>query len=66
MMGELELGSNVYEAWHSKTDTLWSVEAADLHSLALNLQQCAAEADAFGAAWEKRAERERWANLDTM
>jgi hypothetical protein len=63
MMGKLQPGSNAYEAWHGKTDTMWSVEPAELQSLAHDLNRCAAEADTFGAAWEERAERDHWADL---
>lgn len=66
MVGELDPGNRVYEAWHAKSDTMWSVAAADLNDLARDLKQCAAEADAFGAAWENRPERDGWHNPNAI
>lgn len=60
MVGELEPGTRVFEAWHAKSGTIWPVEAADLNRLAADLKQCAAQADDFGTEWEDRAEHERW------
>lgn len=64
MMGELDPDSRACEAWHAKTDAMWSVVPADLNSLARDLAQCAREVDAFGAAWEERADRDGWPLLD--
>jgi hypothetical protein len=47
MMGELDPGSRLYEAWHAKTDVMWSVVPVDLNSLARDLAQCAREVDAL-------------------
>jgi hypothetical protein len=64
MMGELDPGSRLYEAWHAKTDVMWPVVPADLKGLARDLAQCAREVDAFGTAWEERANRDGWPLLD--
>jgi hypothetical protein len=64
MMGELDPDSRAYEAWHAKTDAMWSVVPADLNSLARDLAQCAREIDAFGTVWEERANRDGWPLLD--
>jgi hypothetical protein len=60
---ELEPDSRVFEAWHAKSDTIWSVNAADLIRLAADLKQCAAQADDFGTKWEERASRDGWSDL---
>jgi hypothetical protein len=64
MTGELDPDSRACEAWHARTDAMWSVVPADLNSLALDLAQCAIEVDAFGTAWEERANRDGWPLLD--
>jgi hypothetical protein len=64
MIDELEPGSRLYDAWHAKTNALWSVDLGDLHDLARDLEGCARAADAFGAAWEQYAERAGWPDLD--
>ena len=64
MVGELEPGSRVFEAWHAKSDIIWPVSAADLTRLVAELDQCTAQADDFGAKWEERAARERWSDPD--
>jgi hypothetical protein len=64
MGGELEPGSRQYGAWHARTDTTWPVVPAELNSLARDLALCASEIDAFGTAWEERAERDGWPDLD--
>jgi hypothetical protein len=56
IMDELEPGSRLYDAWHAKSNSIWSVDPVDLNNLARDLMQCAAAADAFGIAWEERAE----------
>jgi hypothetical protein len=64
MVGELEPGSHVFEAWHARSGDTWPVEAADLSRLAADLKQCAMQADEFGTKWEERAEREGWCEPD--
>ena len=56
IMDELEPGSRLYDAWHAKSNSMWSIDPVDLNNLARDLMQCAAAADAFGTAWEERAE----------
>jgi hypothetical protein len=56
IMDELEPGTRFYDAWHAKSNSIWSVDPVHLNSLARDLMQCAAAADAFGTAWEERAE----------
>lgn len=56
IMDELKPGSRLYDAWHAKSNSIWSVDPVDLNNLARDLRQCAAAADAFGTAWEERAE----------
>lgn len=64
VLDELEPGSRLYEAWHAKSEDIWSVDPANLNNLARDLKQCAAAADAFGTAWEERAEDSGWPDLD--
>ena len=52
---ELDPDSQLYDAWHAKTDLVWSIVPGDLDNLAGELERCAREVDAFGAAWEERA-----------
>jgi hypothetical protein len=56
IMDELEPGSRLYDAWHAKSNSIWSVDPDALNNLARDLMQCAAAADAFGTAWEECAE----------
>lgn len=64
MMGELELGSRIYEAWHPRSNDFWPVVPAQLDSLAGEIWQCRDEVDAFGTEWEARADRDGWPDLD--
>jgi hypothetical protein len=57
---DLDPDSRLYEAWHAKTDVVWSVVPADLSSLAGDLERCARDVDTFGATWEERAESANW------
>lgn len=56
IMDELEPDSRLYDAWHAKSNSIWSVDPVDLNKLARHLKQCAAAVDAFGTAREERAE----------
>jgi hypothetical protein len=60
MVGELEPGTDVFEAWHAKSGEIWPVKTADLSRLAADLKQCAERADDFGTKWEERADHEGW------
>jgi len=61
IMDELEPDSRLYDAWHAKSNSIWSVDPIYLNNLARDLKQCVAAADAFGTAWEERAEDARLA-----
>jgi hypothetical protein len=39
MMGELDPGSRIYEAWHPRSDDFWRVVAAQLDNLAREIRQ---------------------------
>lgn len=51
----------VYEAWHAKTDTTWTVDPEDLNALALEIMNCTAEVvgltQAFLEAFSDQAAR---------
>jgi hypothetical protein len=64
MVGELEPGSHVFEAWHAKSGETWSVDAADLSRLTAELKRCAELVDDFGTKWEHRADHEGWSEPD--
>jgi hypothetical protein len=66
MAGELEPGSRLHGAWHARTDTTWPIIPAELNDLARDLALCAREVDAFGTAWEERAERDGWPDLEAI